>query len=138
MSRLTNQLLTFLSVSFWLICPVSSQERQKYIEQCADVAALQFSNPSNFAGYESCKKCHEQQVEKLLTTTHFTSGESLHRTPKAKSYAKALGMRSIKRSARCVRCHYTPEPYKTGTKAQSGISCESCHGASKTWVKLKT
>lgn len=92
------------------------------------------SDPSLFAGYETCKKCHEEQVKKLITTVHFKSAETMHRTPQAKKIASALGLRTIKRSARCVRCHYTPEAYRSSSKAQSGISCESCHGGSKNWV----
>ncbi len=89
----------------------------------------------NILGFENCRKCHQQQVEKLMTTAHFKSFESVHRSPMAKQYCKKLGIRSIKRDQRCVRCHYTPEKTTRGIRAQSGISCESCHGPAKTWIQ---
>lgn len=88
-----------------------------------------------YLGYENCRKCHQLQVEKLVTTVHFKSYESTHRSEKSKLICQQLGIRSIKRSERCIRCHYTPEQSKRGLKAQSGISCESCHGPSKNWIK---
>ena len=91
--------------------------------------------PSEYLGYESCRKCHQQQIDKLLTTPHFKSFETMHRSAAAKQICKQLGIRSVKRTERCVRCHYTPEVTSRGIKAQSGISCESCHGPSQNWVK---
>ena len=89
----------------------------------------------NYLGYENCRKCHQMQVDKLVTTEHFKSFETVHRGAQAKAMCKALGIRSIKREARCIRCHYTPEESSRGMKAQSGISCESCHGPSKNWIQ---
>ena len=89
----------------------------------------------NYLGYENCRKCHQQQVDKLITTQHFKSFETTHRFHKAKAFCRELGIRSIKRDARCIRCHYTPEESTRGIRAQSGISCESCHGPSKNWIK---
>ena len=77
----------------------------------------------------------QQQIEKLVTTPHFRSFETMHRSPEAKLIGKQLGIRSVKRTDRCVTCHYTPEVTSRGVKAQSGISCESCHGPSQFWVK---
>ena len=89
----------------------------------------------DYLGYENCRKCHQMQVDKLVTSQHFKSFETVHRTAKAKSFCRALGIRSIKRDARCIRCHYTPEKSSRGVRARSGISCESCHGPSKNWVR---
>ena len=91
--------------------------------------------PAEYLGYESCRKCHQQQIDKLVTTPHFKSFETMHRSAEAKQICKQLGIRSVKRTERCVRCHYTPEVTSRGVKAQSGISCESCHGPSQNWVK---
>lgn len=102
----------------------------------AEKEAWKVMKVENYIGYESCRKCHKLQVEKLATTTHFTSFESTHRSPKAKEYCKQLGIRSIKRDQRCVRCHYTPEKSRRGVTAQSGVSCESCHGPAKHWAKV--
>ena len=90
---------------------------------------------SNYLGYENCRKCHQMQVDKLTSTLHFKSFETTHRSDQAKSFCRTLGIRSIKRDARCIRCHYTPEESSRGMRAQSGISCESCHGPSKNWIQ---
>ena len=92
-------------------------------------------NVDDYLGYESCRKCHQLQIEKLISTTHFKSFETAHRSQASKKICKQLGIRSIKRDARCVRCHYTPEKTSRGIRAQSGISCESCHGPSRNWVQ---
>ena len=92
-------------------------------------------DPADVLGYESCRKCHQQQIETLTRTSHFLTYETLHRSAASKAICKSLGIRSVKRSERCVRCHYTPEVSKRGVKAQSGISCESCHGPAQNWIK---
>lgn len=100
------------------------------------VKSWETQNPADVLGYENCRKCHLLQIQTLETTAHFRSFETMHRTERAKEYCRKLGLRSVKRSERCVRCHYTPEVTSKGrTKAQSGISCESCHGPAKNWVQ---
>lgn len=92
-------------------------------------------------GYEQCQKCHAEQVAVLKRHEHFSHAQSLQRNPAAIRMAKALGGTSVKRTARCVRCHYTPQiAYEPGQsnskpKAISPISCESCHGPSKDWIQ---
>lgn len=89
-----------------------------------------------YQGFESCAKCHKQQLEKYKTTKHFQSYETLHRTAESKAICRKLGVRSVKRDKRCARCHYTPTFSASGKfKASSGVSCENCHGASRDWVK---
>lgn len=91
-------------------------------------------------GYEQCQKCHVEQVAILRRHTHFSHSKLLQRNPAAIQMAKAIGGTSVKRTARCVRCHYTPKiAYEPGQpngdpKAISAISCESCHGPSKDWL----
>lgn len=92
-----------------------------------------FSNDL-YVGYRNCQKCHVAQTDVLESHAHFTTFRELHRTDKAKQIARDVGVKSIKRSARCVRCHYSPEPASNGEKAASGISCESCHGPARDWI----
>ena len=100
-----------------------------------DAMRWQTTRQEEFLGYENCRKCHQLQVDKLVTTVHFKSYETTHRSAQSRKICQQLGIRSIKRSERCIRCHYTPEISRRGVKAQSGISCESCHGPSKNWIK---
>ena len=136
---LLRPILSLLTVATaTLLGLLASQQNQPSVpgvrgEQ--DEAAWASKPPELVIGYENCRKCHQQQIEKLVTTNHFKSYESLHRSPAAKAICKALGIRSVKRSERCVRCHFTPEVTKRGIRAQSGISCESCHGPAKNWVQ---
>ena len=45
-----------------------------------------------------------------------------------------MGVKRIKSEPTCAQCHYTK---KAGKKRPiAGISCESCHGAAKDWVKI--
>lgn len=91
-------------------------------------------------GYEQCQKCHAEQVTVLKQHAHFAHARSLQRDPAAIQMAKAVGGSSVKRTALCIRCHYTEQSdYQPGqttgrAKAVSAISCESCHGPSKDWL----
>jgi len=91
-------------------------------------------------GYEQCQKCHAEQVTVLKQHAHFAHARALQRSPDAIRMAKAVGGSSVKRTAQCIRCHYTEQAdYQPGrttgpAKAISGISCESCHGPAKDWL----
>jgi len=93
-------------------------------------------DPAEVLGAESCIKCHASECQQWKKTPHFATLEALHRKPEAKAIAKRLGLRSIKRNDVCVKCHYTQQLVGDRVRVVSGISCESCHGASKNWVKL--
>jgi hypothetical protein len=47
-----------------------------------------------------------------------------------------MGLRSVKRSDVCIDCHFTTKEIDGRIKAVSGVSCESCHGASKDWIAI--
>ena len=115
---------------------VAPQAQQaSHSKNTANQPRWSLKNPAEVLGFESCRKCHKEQIDKLVATPHFKSYETLHRSAAAKQYCQQLGLRSVKRSERCVRCHYTPEVSSRGVKAQSGISCESCHGPAQNWIK---
>ena len=66
-------------------------------------------------------------------TTHFKRYKNLHKIPKAKTMAEAVGAAAgPRRSPVCTNCHYTMVQKDAGDegKARSGVSCESCHGPS--------
>ena len=85
-------------------------------------------------GFDQCHRCHAAQVDVLKKHVHYLSDRQFHRSPEANSMAKRLGHRSVKRTAECIRCHYTPQETDGTTKAIAGISCESCHGPAQDWL----
>ncbi len=93
-------------------------------------------DPSKVMTVEACAKCHANEVQAWRQTPHFKTFETLHRNPRAKEIAGKLGLRSIKRSDVCIDCHYTMKQSGERLRAVSGVSCESCHGASMDWLDL--
>lgn len=91
----------------------------------------------NVLGYEACAKCHQNEVATWKQTPHHKTFREMHRNSEAKGIADRMGLRSIKRGEVCIQCHYTQQDDGSGkTRAISGISCESCHGAAKDWIGL--
>ncbi|MEM7311575.1 MAG: multiheme c-type cytochrome [Planctomycetota bacterium] len=91
-------------------------------------------NANKVLGYEQCQKCHGEQVTVLKQHPHFSHARPMQRDPAAIAMAKKLGGKSVKRSDRCIRCHYTPQESNRGLRAISAVSCESCHGPSQDWI----
>ena len=90
-------------------------------------------DPAQVLGADACAKCHENEVRQWKLTPHFATFEALHRKPEAKAITKRLGLSTVKRNDVCVKCHYTQKLKGKRVRVVSGISCESCHGASKNW-----
>jgi len=93
-------------------------------------------DPTQVLGAESCAKCHEHELSQWKQTPHFATFEALHRNPEAKAIVKKLGLRSVKRNETCVKCHYTQQLVDDRLRVVAGVSCESCHGGAKDWLKL--
>ena len=93
-------------------------------------------DPIKVLGYESCAKCHENEVNVWRRSRHHQTFRELHREPEAKQIAERMGLRSIKRGDVCINCHYTQQVKSGKVRAVSGISCESCHGPARDWIKL--
>jgi len=93
-------------------------------------------DPAQTLGPDSCAKCHEKEVQQWKLTPHFALFESLHRNPEAKAITKRLGLSTVKRNDTCVKCHYTQQMKGSRVRVVAGVSCESCHGASKNWIEL--
>lgn len=86
--------------------------------------------------YENaCNECHRAETRAWKATEHYTSFDDMHTTDRAKEIAKKMGVRSIKRSETCAKCHYTSK-YERRLKPLWGVSCESCHGAGKDFVDI--
>ena len=54
----------------------------------------------------------------------------------ALAIAGKLGFRLIKRDSVCFSCHYTPIVERGQIRVDSGVSCESCHGAGRDWIDV--
>lgn len=93
-------------------------------------------DPHKVMGAESCNKCHAAEVSVWKQTPHHQTFLTLHRNPEAKQIASRLGVSSFKTDSACIKCHYTMQGSHDGIEAISGISCESCHGASKDWIEV--
>lgn len=93
-------------------------------------------DPQKVMAAEACAKCHAGELKVWQETPHHQTFRSLHRLPEAKQIAERLGLSSIKRSDVCWKCHYTPQDEEGTTRLISGVSCESCHGASRDWISV--
>ncbi len=85
----------------------------------------------------NCKQCHPSEVEHWQKTTHFLSVNRLEYKENSKKYADALGIESstLKTTSMCADCHGTKTIVDGTPKLVSGVSCESCHGGAKDWLK---
>jgi hypothetical protein len=58
------------------------------------------------------------------------------RNTKANEIAEKMGVRRIKSESLCLNCHFTVQQKDDKEEPVAGISCESCHGAGKDWIKV--
>ena len=93
-------------------------------------------DPNKVMTAEACAKCHINEVQTWKKTPHFQTFDQLGRRPEAQEICSKLGLRSAKRSDVCIDCHFTTRQINGRNKPISGISCESCHGASQDWLKV--
>ena len=93
-------------------------------------------DPSKVMTFESCANCHGSEIRIWRQTPHYKTFEDLSRNPKARDICSKMGLTSVKRSNVCIDCHFTMKEIDGRNKAVSGISCESCHGASRDWLEL--
>lgn len=93
-----------------------------------------------FVGPGKCTDCHDHKDEKEWSEKRDGDGKgkqhlnALNQLSDAKAdvYAKALGIADVyDPKSTCVKCHATV----VRGSADFGISCESCHGAGKDYLK---
>jgi hypothetical protein len=95
-------------------------------------------DPHKVMGSQSCEKCHAPEIQTWKKTPHHETFLTLHRKPEAQKIASNLGIANFKSDSNCIQCHYTMST-SGGTanlEAIAGVSCESCHGASKDWIAV--
>lgn len=93
-------------------------------------------NLSKIVGPEECGECHKAEVHVWRGTRHSKTFKVLTRKKKAKEIAGNMGIKRVKKADECVICHFTSGYKRNKVKAIAGISCESCHGPAKDWLKV--
>jgi len=103
----------------------------------AGTAAAQVErNPDDIVGPGKCAECHEGANAIWRNTTHYATFSLMPRNKKATEIARKMGLRRIKEDSLCLDCHFTTATEEGEREAVSGISCESCHGAGKSYIDV--
>lgn len=98
------------------------------------------AQPREYVGPGKCVDCHDHQDEKAWSETKDGDGKGKRHLkaldqledPKAAAFKKAVGLvDAYDVKGTCVRCHATV----VRGSADFGVSCESCHGAGKDYLK---
>ena len=90
----------------------------------------------NIVGPDECGECHKAEVHVWRETRHAQTFKVLARKKRTKEIAGNMGIKRVKKAEACVTCHFTSGYTKNKVKAIAGISCESCHGPAKAWLKV--
>ena len=101
----------------------------------APAGAQTKSNLADIVGPNACAECHKTTAAIWQNTHHFKTFAELHRRKKAGEIAKKMGLKRVKAGSLCLDCHYTSEVTDGKRKPIAGISCESCHGPAKDYLK---
>ncbi len=97
-----------------------------------------------FVGVKKCSLCHKgeskgDQYKIWLASPHAKAYETLG-TAEAKKVAKKFGIDDPQKSGKCLKCHstayyFTESIVTDGIPVEEGVSCESCHGPGKDYMK---
>lgn len=97
-----------------------------------------------FAGAQKCSICHKkpeqgEQFRIWQESKHAKAFETLG-TPEAKKFAAERGVEDPQTSGKCLKCHstaygFSEEKVTSAIAVEEGVSCESCHGAGKDYMK---
>jgi len=103
-----------------------------------DSAAAKEPSPEvkNTLGPKACTRCHKESARVWKHSKHYKTYKEIPRKRIAKKRAKKMRFKQIKSNSLCVNCHFTAVQSGSRTKTVAGISCESCHGASKNWIGI--
>jgi Cytochrome c554 and c-prime len=105
--------------------------------ESAQAEAVKFHlDATKVMGPDACGECHKSSVSVWKKTTHARTFKELPRNNDAKKIAKKMGIKRLKSDSQCLNCHFTSQEKEGKTKPIAGITCESCHGEGKDWIKL--
>ena len=93
-------------------------------------------DPAKVVGPDACGECHKSSVDSWKVSHHSVTFKELPRAKLAKKIVKAMGLKRIKSGSDCLTCHFTTAVVGSKQKPIGGITCESCHGAGKDWIKV--
>ena len=93
-------------------------------------------DPAKVMGPDACGECHKSSVEEWKGSHHYSTFKALPRQKEARAIADKMGIKRIKADSDCLSCHFTSAVVKGKTKPIAGITCESCHGAGRDWIKV--
>jgi hypothetical protein len=94
------------------------------------------TDAAKIVGPNACAECHKQEAESWKGTHHFKTFREMPRNADANEIADRMGVRRIKSESLCLNCHFTVQQKNDREEPVAGISCESCHGAGKDWIKV--
>lgn len=94
------------------------------------------SDPAQIAGPNACAECHKKEVEAWTHSHHYKTFREMPRNEKAKEIAQKMGLRRIKDETLCLTCHFTVQQKDAKKDVVAGVTCESCHGAGRDWIKV--
>ena len=94
------------------------------------------TDSAKIVGPNACAECHKQEAEAWKGTHHFKTFREMPRNTEANEIAEKMGVRRIKSESLCLNCHFTVQQKNNKEEPVAGISCESCHGAGKDWIKV--
>lgn len=105
------------------------------LAQSGDSGKSASLDPAKVMGAQACTECHKQEYVAWTKSKHYASLDAKldPNNDSVKKYCAALGvdLANLRKDSVCVTCHATPQKSEAGAvRAVSGVSCESCHGAS--------
>jgi hypothetical protein len=110
-------------------------------------AANAAPDAANYVGAKMCGMCHKKddsgnQLAKWQASKHAKAFETLA-SDKSKEIAKKMGIDDPQKSGKCLKCHSTAYNFTETVatekiKPEEGVSCESCHGPGKGYMKKST
>ncbi len=94
-------------------------------------------DPHKIKGASECGVCHVREYALWDTTAHARGRNVDEGYATAEKIKDLLGVTSLRHESLCIRCHSTGVLDEEGRYiAQSGVSCESCHGAGRDWIGI--
>lgn len=97
--------------------------------------AIASEDAAKTLGPNACAECHKEEAEAWKGTQHFKTYNEMPRNAEANEIAKKMGLRRIRSEGLCMNCHFTVQEKNGKPEPIAGISCESCHGAGKEFIK---